>query len=47
MAWRPYHKKNIDKLERVQRSATKLIPELKHVSMKDTCVRMWINNIGN
>ena len=47
MAWRPYHKKNIDKLERVQRSATKLIPELKHFSMKDTCVRMWINNIGN
>ena len=37
MAWRPYHKKNIDQLERVQRSATKLIQELKHFSMKDTC----------
>ena len=30
-AWRPYHKKNIYKLERVQRRAIKLIPELKHL----------------
>ena len=27
-AWRPYYKKYIDKLERVQRRATNLIPEL-------------------
>ena len=30
-AWSPYHKKYIDKLERVQRRATKLIPELKQL----------------
>ena len=30
-AWRPYHKKYIDKLERVQRRATMLIPEFKHL----------------
>ena len=26
-AWRPYRKKDIDKLERIKRSATKMIPE--------------------
>ena len=27
-AWKPYHKKDIDKLERIQQRATKIIPEL-------------------
>ena len=31
-AWRPYCKKGIDKLERIQRRATKIIPELRGLS---------------
>ena len=31
-AWRPYRKKDIDKLERVQRTATKMIPKLRNIS---------------
>ena len=35
IAWRPHLKKDIDKLERVQRRATKLIPELRILSYED------------
>ena len=31
-AWRPYRKKDSDKLERIQRRATKMIPELRDLS---------------
>ena len=31
-AWRPYRKKDIDKLERIQHRATKIIPELRDLS---------------
>ena len=31
-AWRPNRKKDIDKLERIQRRSAKMIPELRHLS---------------
>ena len=31
-AWRPYRKKDIDKLERVQRRATTIIQKLRNIS---------------
>ena len=31
-AWRPCRKKDIDKLERIQQRATKMIPELRDLS---------------
>ena len=31
-AWRPYRKKGVDNLERIQRRATKMIPELRDLS---------------
>ena len=34
-AWRPYRKKDIDKLERIQRKATKMIPELRDLSYEN------------
>ena len=38
-AWRPYRKKDIDTLERIQR-ATKMIPELRDLKLRRTTERM-------
>ena len=34
-AWIPYRKKDIDTLERIQRRSTKIIPELRGLSLKN------------
>ena len=34
-AWRPYRKKDIDTLERIQRRATKIIPELRYLNYEE------------
>ena len=33
--WRPYHKKDIDAIERIQRRATKMIPQLRNLSYEE------------
>ena len=45
-AWRPYCKKDIDKLERIQRRATKIIPELRDLSYESRLLQftMWFDN---
>ena len=35
LAWRPYRKKDTDTLERIQRRATKMIPELRDLSYEE------------
>ena len=42
-AWRPYRKKDIDKLERIKRRATKIIPELRSYLQK-SLITMWFDN---
>ena len=46
-AWRPYRKKDIDMLERVQRRATKMIPKLRNISYEMRLKKMWSNNTRN
>ena len=45
-AWKPYHKKDIDMQERVQRRANKMIPKLRNTSY-EMRLKMWFNNIRN
>ena len=45
-AWRPYRKKDIDMLERVQRRATKMIQKLRNISY-EMRLKEWFNNTRN
>jgi predicted component of type VI protein secretion system len=44
-AWSPYHKTNIDKLERVQRRATKSIPGLKYKEYEERLKRLNLTSL--
>ena len=46
-AWKPYRKKDIDTLERIQKRATTKIPELRDLSYEERVNTMWINNTRN
>ena len=39
-AWRPYCKKDIDTLERIQGKTTKMIPELRYLSYEYTLTKL-------
>ena len=39
-AWMPYRKKDIDKLERIQQRATKMIPELRDLSYESRLLEL-------
>ena len=44
-AWRPYRKKDIDKLERIQRRATKMIPELRDLSYESRLLQCGLTKL--
>jgi len=44
-AWRPYLRKDIDKLERVQRRATRMIPELQKLCYEDRLQRCKLTTL--
>ena len=44
-AWRPYRKKDMDKLERIQRRATKMIPELRDLSYKSRLLQCGLTTL--
>ena len=43
--WRPYRKKDIDKLERIQRRATKIIPELRDLSYESRLLQCGLTTL--
>ena len=44
-AWRPCHKKHIDKLERIKRRATKTIPELRDLSNENRLLQCGLTTL--
>ena len=44
-AWRPYRKKDIDKLDRIQRRATKMIPELRDLSYESRLLQCGLTTL--
>ena len=44
-AWRPYRKKDIDRLERIQRRATKMIPELRYLSYESHLLQCGLTTL--
>ena len=44
-AWRLYRKKDIDKLERIQRRATKMIPELRDLSYESRLLQSGLTTL--
>ena len=44
-AWRPYLKKNIDNIEKVQHRATKMIEECKHLNYEDRLIQTGLTTL--
>jgi ribonuclease P/MRP protein subunit RPP40 len=44
-AWCPYYSKGINELEKIQRKATKLIPELRHLEYEEMLKALKPDNI--
>ena len=44
-AWRLYRKKDIDKLDRIQRRATKMIPELRDLNYKNRLLQCGLTTL--
>ena len=44
-AWRPYRKKDIDKLESILRRATKVIPELRELSYESRLLECGLTTL--
>ena len=44
-AWNPYYRKDIDNLEKIQRRATRMVPELRHLSYSDRLQRLKLTSL--